>query len=341
MEPGGFVYFATNLSGQTITLTSGEIDLTTNITIDGSGLSNGVQINGDGNSCVFVIDSGTVELNSLTITNGYDSVGDVAGGIANFDTLTVNNCTIAGNVAVAGAGGVYSDGTMWMNDCTLAGNSAPSANGGGIYNDGTLTINNCTVAGNSAPEGMGGGIFIDSGVLTFTNTIVCDNTAATNENVAGDYSPAYNLVDTNALLAPLGNYGGPTATMPPLGGSPAVNTGSDTVLSFLTTDQRGYPRLSGAHVDIGAVEAQIATVRPLLNSVSLSGSGGSAKVRFSFTNLVGGSFTVFATTNLALPFNKWLNLGAMPEMPIGSGHFQFTDSLAANSPHRFYEVSSP
>jgi len=62
-------------------------------------------------------------------------------------------------------------------------------------------------------------------------------------------------------LAPLGNYGGPTMTMPPMLGSPAIDAGSNA-LAFdadgdpLTTDQRGLPRISGGTVDIGAVEYQ-------------------------------------------------------------------------------------
>jgi len=41
--------------------------------------------------------------------------------------------------------------------------------------------------------------------------------------------------------------------------SPAIDAGDDSVTGppdNLTTDQRGMSRLSGAHVDIGAYEAQ-------------------------------------------------------------------------------------
>ena len=41
--------------------------------------------------------------------------------------------------------------------------------------------------------------------------------------------------------------------------SPAIDAGDDAVIGppdNLTTDQRGLPRLSGAHVDIGAYEVQ-------------------------------------------------------------------------------------
>jgi len=65
---------------------------------------------------------------------------------------------------------------------------------------------------------------------------------------------------SNPMLAPLGYYGGTTQTMPPLPGSPALDAGNDAAAATLATDQRGYPRLSGAHVDIGAVEFQSGVV---------------------------------------------------------------------------------
>ena len=62
-------------------------------------------------------------------------------------------------------------------------------------------------------------------------------------------------------LDPLSDNGGPTLTHALMPGSPAIDTGDDSVLGaphLLTTDQRGvgFPRKSGAHVDIGAYEVQ-------------------------------------------------------------------------------------
>src|SRR5947209_15519043 len=58
------------------------------------------------------------------------------------------------------------------------------------------------------------------------------------------------------MLAVLGNYGGPTATMPPLLGSPAIDAGDDNSASSFSTDQRGFARIFNTHVDIGAAELQ-------------------------------------------------------------------------------------
>jgi hypothetical protein len=150
-----------------------------------------------------------------------------------------------------------------------------------------------------------------------------------------------NLTSGNPLLAPLGNYGGPTPTMPPLPGSPAIDAGIDAAASMFTTDQRGtgYPRLVGAHVDIGAVEGVYNAAGPgKLTGPTCLGNG---SFKFGFTNYTDISFTVLASTNLALPLNLWSNLGAAVEAPVGSGQFQFTDPQATNNAQRFYRVSSP
>ncbi len=68
---------------------------------------------------------------------------------------------------------------------------------------------------------------------------------------------------------------------------------------------------------------------------------GNGSLRFSFTNAAGLGFTVWASTNLVLPFSQWSNLGAITDSPAGSGQYQFTDPQATNSAQRFYRVSSP
>jgi hypothetical protein len=67
------------------------------------------------------------------------------------------------------------------------------------------------------------------------------------------------LVGTTAFpldsqLAPLGDYGGPTPTMPPSPGSLAFNAGDNA--DTPDTDQRGLPRIVLGFIDIGAVELQ-------------------------------------------------------------------------------------
>jgi hypothetical protein len=171
-----------------------------------------------------------VVLNSLVITNGNSSYG---GGIDNGGTLTVNACTIVGNA-----------------------NSAYGyPGGGGICNFGTLTVNQSTITGNSA-SCNGAGIFLDNGTVVLHNSIVAGNSGSADIN--SFTAAGVNLTSGNPLLAPLGNYGGPTPTMPPLPGSPAID-GCTSGTGF-ATDQRGFPRAIGPFADIGAVELQTPTL---------------------------------------------------------------------------------
>lgn len=135
----------------TIRLVHGTYDenvrINRDVTILGLG-PNLTTVNGGGVDTVFTIDSGTVTLSGLTITNGSAYVG---GGIYNeTGTVTISNSTISGNTA----------GLL----------------GGGILNyRGTLTVSKSTISGNAA--GLdGGGIFNYLGMLSLTNTQVVNNT---------------------------------------------------------------------------------------------------------------------------------------------------------------------
>jgi hypothetical protein len=142
-----------------------------------------------------------------------------------------------------------------------------------------LQFINDTIVDNAA-SGQGGGIKGDnpSGALvTLDNTILANNTASSGADIYGSWgtlatpNSSNNLIDdsssagavTNgsngnlvgvaAALQPLGNYGGPTQTMPPVIDSLAVNAGSTAFVSS-RVDQRGFDRIVKGTVDIGAVE---------------------------------------------------------------------------------------
>jgi hypothetical protein len=62
------------------------------------------------------------------------------------------------------------------------------------------------------------------------------------------------LPNTNPLLGPLSNNGGPTLTMPLLDNSPAINAADPTPELTSPVDQRGVTRPQGPAPDIGAYE---------------------------------------------------------------------------------------
>jgi hypothetical protein len=207
-------------------------------------------------------------------------------GIYNGGTLTVTGSTFSGNTAKYGYGaGINSDGTLTVTDSTFSGNSAQDA-GGGILDYGTLTVADSTFSGNSSPGGPGGGI-ANYGRLTLDNSIVAGNTASTGPDISGEGAGSNNLIGdgtgstgftngvngdqvgtaTSAIiadLAALGSYGGPTQTMIPAPGSPAICAGVAALTpSGTTTDQRGVAFNAGGYcvarsVDAGAVQTNYA-----------------------------------------------------------------------------------
>ena len=167
--------------------------------------------------------------------------------------------TLSGNSAGESGGGIHNTGTCTVLTSTLSGNSTINDSGGGVLNSGTCTVHASTLSGNSS--NFGGGIFnVSTATLHLTSSIVAGNTAPTGSNIRGPLtSDSNNLIVGTPLLAPLGDYGGPTWTMPPLAGSPAIDAAGAT--SAFTTDQRGFARVvdgnnsGSAQTDIGAVES--------------------------------------------------------------------------------------
>jgi CSLREA domain-containing protein len=132
---------------------TGDLDLTSNITINGSSAV-GSRIVGSG-----------------------DRVFQIHGG----PSITFNNVTIRGGSIAGDGGGIhFGGGTLLLNNVIVgdssAGNSA--SNGGGIYQaGGTLTVNFSTVSHNTA-SGGGGGIYQAGGGLTINSSTFNDNAAA-------------------------------------------------------------------------------------------------------------------------------------------------------------------
>jgi sugar lactone lactonase YvrE len=96
--------------------------------------------------------------------------------------------------------------------------------------------------------------------LSATSTITTDgaNLVGINQGVDTIF-PEGDLVGTlanplYAELAPIADNGGPTQTVMLLAGSPAIDQGVASLLPLLT-DQRGFARVLGGGIDIGAYEA--------------------------------------------------------------------------------------
>jgi hypothetical protein len=253
----------------------GGIYNTAALTVNNSTISGNIAADGGG-----IYNTGTLAINKGTVSGNIAAVG---GGIGNYGTVTINNSTLRGNTAQHGTrgggagGGIYNGRTVMINNSTLNGNSADN-DGGGIYNNtGTVTINNSTLSGNSAQGGGGIYNYPNAGTAMLRNSIVansssggnCSGTMTSNGyNLSSDNTCNFNntgdLNDTNPVLGPLQNNGGPTQTMALLPGSPAIDAGNPGGCTngnghLLKTDQRGAPRPDKEDTggcDMGAYERQ-------------------------------------------------------------------------------------
>ncbi len=215
---------------------------------------------------------GTLILNNCLISG--NQAGN-AGGVWMFGgNLTMSNTTISGNTAVGQDGGILfqSGATGMLTNCTISGNTAGSFPGGlRIINGNTVTLSNCTVTENHSNGSVGGIQVVGSlSALRLQNTIVANNVGPNFVNNSGTVTSLGNnltsdsggglltgpgdQINTNPLLAPLANYGGPTLTHALLPGSPAINAGTNS--GAPTTDQRGIARPQQSTVDIGAFESR-------------------------------------------------------------------------------------
>jgi hypothetical protein len=285
---------ATGISGAII-LTSGVLLVDKSVTIDGAG-ADILAVDGNAASRVFQIASGqTVAISGFTIRNGH--AGTAGGGIdnENVSTVTVTNCTLSGNVAGLGSG-IFNGGTLTIANSTLSGNMA--SEGGGTYNDGsgTLTITNSTISSNMAA--LAGGASFNLGTMHIANSTLSDNSAALGtihtegtletgntildtgaaggkifDNSGTIISHGYNLcsddgggfltgpgdqINTNPMLGPLQDNGGPTFTHELLNGSPAIDAGDPNFTPPPFFDQRGpgFDRVVNARIDKGSLEVQ-------------------------------------------------------------------------------------
>lgn len=180
--------------------------ITSSITIEGQGHTI------DGNGVVAyvlklnemqVCDAGNLTLNNTTITGGnHANPGDVTtglfnngGGIANArcGILTLNNCTVSGNIVAGNGGGIFNgpQGIVTLNNSTISGNTS-EGNGGGIYSDnGTVTLNNSTISGNTA-TGSGGGIYgVEENGPPFAENNIMLNNSIISGNTASDGNEIY------------------------------------------------------------------------------------------------------------------------------------------------------
>ena len=209
-------------SGFNPSLTSGEIAIDKDLTIEGQGAAN-TTVTANNSSRIFNIGSitpgitvlvkdiklqgGEAPEGSLNIA-GMGGAGGDGGAISNAGTLTISNSTLQLNAA--GTGGIGSPG-------------GDGGDGGAISNSGALTISNSTLQGNTAGKGgdgfMAGGVGGNGGAISNSGALTISNSTFQG-NAAGAGGKGGNC-NCNAFTG--GNGGN--------GGAIANSSGTPTILS--------------------------------------------------------------------------------------------------------------
>jgi hypothetical protein len=196
----------------------------------------------------------------------------VGGGISNYGTLTIINSTINSNQCWDNGGGISNSGTVTITNSTVSGNGAtgqhdgePWGHGGGIV--GEVTLTNSTVSSNYASlsaggiEGGGviGNTLLNNSGANITGTIKSLGYNLSSDDGGGNLTGPGDQINTDPMIGPLQDNGGPTLTHALLPGSPAINAGDPNFTPPPLNDQRGAPfvRVFRGRIDIGSFEAQI------------------------------------------------------------------------------------
>jgi hypothetical protein len=190
---------------------------------------------GTGSSVVTIPDLGqNVTLRQLVITGGNKPAGAGGGILHEGESLTLTDCTLAGNVAFSGAGvsvpggsptrsaeitrctfdantssafdaaggGLFNGASATVRDSVYTSNG--TFRGGGIKNEGTLTLHTTTVAPFNGAQ-FGGGIH-NSGTLALHATTVGPTNVASDGGGIFNESPGTVTLDDASIVC--GNVGG-------------------------------------------------------------------------------------------------------------------------------------
>ena len=186
---GGNITFDGNYN---ITLIS-HLVINKDMTINKTGKN--IRLDGDNITRVFKINDGTVELNNLTIRNGYLINDDGAGILIEKDTvvLTINDSIFDNNIMeyitdeIHGGGGAINNigGNLTVNNSTFSNNQAVNVNGRGgairCVQNCIMVINNSTFLGNNASK-KGGALWISGASNSSENDITINNSTFYNNS---------------------------------------------------------------------------------------------------------------------------------------------------------------
>lgn len=191
---------------------TGDLDIRTNVTIDGAGENNTV-ISGEDEDRVFhVIGAVNLALAGVTVQNGNaqgsSSQGDGGGiRVEQGASLQMFDATLKSNTAGHYGGGLFVDtgSSAELTKVTVIDNEA-EALGGGLDNyQGTLTIQGSDIRNNTTTQGPGGGLYNGADAVTTINESTFDDNEALDGggiyNYAGRFISGGHLEISNSTIS--------------------------------------------------------------------------------------------------------------------------------------------
>ena len=274
---------ATGFGGAVANLDGGNLSLSGSTFLGNMAGNGGAIANGDdGGIGTLSVSTSTFSGNTATDGGAIDNGNNGGDG-----TLTISNSTFSANKATSDGGALdngdqFSIGILSVASSTFSGNTA--TDGGAIDNgdngaSGIFNVSASTFSGDNGTDGgaIDNGDNSGSGILAAAANIFnddCDQAGGVWEdegyNVGGDGTclaggpgDVNNGSSLSGGLGPLNNNGGPTATILPLAGSPAIGVVPDPTSVTLngtptplcpTTDERAVASVTNAPCNAGAVQ---------------------------------------------------------------------------------------
>ncbi len=238
-------------------------------------IDNSSVVRNSGNNAIYndadlIGSAGTLITNSTVSDNVGDAIHSAACGSPHGGSpqVQITSSTISGN-----SGGIF-------NDClshTVISNSTSSGNAGGIYNVWTAEITHSTFSNigsniyNDTFFGRPASMSIGSTVLkagpsepNIVNhgTITSYGYSVSSDDGGGYLNGSGDQINTDPILGPLQDNGGPTFTHALLPGSPAIDAGDPNFVPPPFYDQRGpgFDRVRNGRIDTGSFELQVGPI---------------------------------------------------------------------------------
>jgi CSLREA domain-containing protein len=347
------ILFDGALADSTITLTQGQLSLSTPMTITGSNQT----IDANYQSRIFVINS-TVTASELTLRHGYPhGAQGYSGGaiIAVNSNLTLSNVVIDHNKTASYGGGLQVNHTaLNMTDVTLSNNQSTATHdmpytGGGININGncSVTMTRATITGNSSKNGAAiytsytssltvidstisgntangfGSVLVtgNSGTVSFIDTTISGNHATSGGGLIVD--PGTTLYLVNVTMS--GNSA-------PYGSALLIDGGTATATNSTISGNTASTVGAGLELDAGTLD--------LANTI-LSGNTNSGSAAPDDVHLPGGTLTshysLLGTALNTAPFNNAANKNVFSDAPAvgplaNNGGAVQTRALLSGSP---------